>query len=847
MRRAPWRPEAEDDAAGPAGRHRAEASPSRARSVVLAVAGPLAIVASVLLVLRGYAFRGMITTQHGDILEQWLPFFDHLGRAIRGGHVPGYQPYALAGSPFANDPQTGWMYLPAMVLFTILPSGAAIRWFLVVQPILAGLGAYWFLRGERVMRPAATAGGLVLALMMADSHMGLELPFAGALAWTMLSLAAAARFVRAERWGPRLAWLGLTALAWGQIAAAHLSHGLVTGTALLLVYVAFRLAAKGRGERPAGPARWLAAASMLLLVAGALAAVNLGYLLPRIAYIPHTTLGMGYDALNALASRLSGQPMPAPRPRGALFAGGSWILGMASAPGSYLGAAAMALSFAGLWSKRLRGLAIMLLSFGAVFYVISLHGVAARLQPIVHGLPFADFYIHAPLRFRYGVIAVLPLLAGVGAHAWVAEAGWRRRVAMLAPGVALWWIANALVGRPVAFPPIFIVGSLAAAVVLAVVAWRPVLAWAIPCLLLVELTANGVLGARLPRHDTGAPWGPDLVPMVKVVDYLREGTIARAIAAGGDGRYLTLAAKGQNKAGRSRLLLHPKAWAALGDGRGSLFHVQAADGYNPTELVRYWEFVRSVQGRRETYNSSWFTAPVPPQAIDLLQVRWLIAPLATGPDAPGAALVTREGPWGLFEVRPTPSRATLFARWRVAASSDAARREVAAPGFDATGEVVLEREPGLTPGSATGGGSAVYRSDGPAAATVLVDAPAAAVVLIRNPFSPGWHATLDGRAVPIMPADFVDQAVAVPAGRHTIRLTYGDPTVGWGALGTGASLLVLFGLAGIGWIRSRRREGERLTIDFGRTGDAPHAGRGGGREAGSAHPGDPGPTDGQAP
>src|SRR5262249_37084786 len=180
--------------------------------------------------------------------------FDHLGRTLRSGHIPAYNPFSLAGAPLAADPQSGWMYLPAMVLFTVLPVTAAIRWFIVLQPILAGLGAYWFLRGEEVNRPASTAGGLVAALIMADSHMGLELPFAGALAWTLLALAAASRFVRCERWGPRLAWLAATALAWGRIAAAHLSHGLVTGTALLLAYIVFRLASRAHDRRDCGGA-----------------------------------------------------------------------------------------------------------------------------------------------------------------------------------------------------------------------------------------------------------------------------------------------------------------------------------------------------------------------------------------------------------------------------------------------------------------------------------------------------------------------------------------------------------------------------------------------------------------
>jgi hypothetical protein len=125
------------------------------RRIGLACVGPAVIVLAVLIVLRSYAFRGMITTQHGDILEYWLPFFDYLGSTLRSGHVPGFNPYSLAGIPFAPDPQTGWMYLPAMALFTALPAAVAIRWFLVIQPILAGLGVYWFLRSEAPRRPAA--------------------------------------------------------------------------------------------------------------------------------------------------------------------------------------------------------------------------------------------------------------------------------------------------------------------------------------------------------------------------------------------------------------------------------------------------------------------------------------------------------------------------------------------------------------------------------------------------------------------------------------------------------------------------------------------------------------------
>jgi hypothetical protein len=789
----------------------APASHGRLVGFALAAAGPVVIVAAVLVVMRGYAFRGMITTQHGDILEQWLPVFDHLGRTLRSGHIPAFDPYSLAGVPFAADPQTGWMYLPAMLLFTALPSAVAIRWFLVLQPILAGLGVYGFLRAERTNRPAATAGGLVMALVLASSFLGLEIPFAGAIAWTSVTLAAAARLVRAERTGPRLVWLALTALGWGQIAGAHLSHGLVIGTGLLTFYLAYGML----GPAVRGRRAWTSALGWFALTLIALPAVNLAVLLPRVVYLPHTTLGLGYTKLADLLGDLTRTPQHAVG--GAPIAVGStWVLGLASAPGAYLGAIALALAFAGLWSKRHRGLAITLLAFGAVAFVAALRGLALWLRPHIAGLPFADFYLHTPARFRIGAVLVLPILIGLGVHAWCEPATLRRRAAMLAPGVAVWWVANALVGPAHAFPTLFLLGSLAAVAVLALTAWRPALAWLIPSLLLVELMANGVLGARVPRQATGSPWTPNVVPMVNAGDYLREGAIARAIATGGDGRFVTLAPKGQDRTGR-HVLLAPAAWAALGDQRAILFGLQDAGGYNPTQLVRYWQFVRAVDRRRIHYNAAFFVPPVPAYALDLLNVRWEVAPTHAGPADPIASLVTTEGRWSLYERSPAPGRASLLGSWRVVGSPGDARRAVTAPGFDPSAEAVLERDPGLgtaglPPGSAAGSnpGTAVYRSDGPASGTVLVNAAGPGIVLIRNPFGPGWHATLDGRPVPLLATDFVDQGVAVPAGSHVIRVRFEDPSIGWGALGSGIALLLLLGTAGIATLVARRREGADL-------------------------------------
>ena len=217
-----------------------EATRSRARRAAAALAGPLLIVSCVVIAMRGFVFWNLLTNQHPDILAFWLPRSCFLGRSLAAGHVPLWNPFEMAGTPFAADPQSGWLYLPSMLASWLLPCGTGLRAFIVLQPVVAGLGLYWFLRMERLHRAAATAGGLSLALIIAASIVGISLPFAGTLAWTTLALVGASGFMRAGRLSRRLLWTALAALAWGQVANAHMSHGLVMCTGLVMAYIAAR-------------------------------------------------------------------------------------------------------------------------------------------------------------------------------------------------------------------------------------------------------------------------------------------------------------------------------------------------------------------------------------------------------------------------------------------------------------------------------------------------------------------------------------------------------------------------------------------------------------------------------
>src|SRR5919106_280060 len=578
------------------------------RSRLGPAAGPLLIVLVVLVVLHDFAFGSRISAQHPDVLAYWLPTHCYLGNTLAAGDIPTWNPHVMGGVPFAADPQSGWMYLPAMALYTVLPCSVALPWFITLQPIIAGLGGYAFLRSEETSRAASAMGGVVLALAMAGSSVTLALPFAGALAWTMVLLAAASRYLRAPAWGSRLLWLGLAAVAWGQVAAAHLSDGLAIGTAALAAYVAGRLIADVRSGRRSGRDAGLAVA--LLVVA--LPLVNLAYLLPRIAYLPRTNLAVGYETLP-----------------------------------------------------------VAMAGFALACYVLSLEAVAVALKPVLLRVPLGSFYLHAPWRLRLAFLVVVPLLAAFGLDAWRSARGAAERAWILVPGLVLWWLLPAMVADPARLA-LLAAGAALGGGAIWLVARRPALGWSVPAVVAVELTVASLSGQTFPRElvRTGVepptktrPLTPLLEPDWSVADYLRSGPLTAALPPAGTGRFFGQDREIVDGNGRGYLgSQRPRDWGLMANQRAMLFGLEDVQGYNPFQLRRYWLFVRAISHERIRYNTAVVLDP-PEVALRLLDVTALVAP-ASELRSRGLPVVTEQRRWGLTPLRGVPSRATLLTSWR---------------------------------------------------------------------------------------------------------------------------------------------------------------------------------------
>src|SRR5512132_2555248 len=296
--------------------------PSTARRLLNAAAGPTLIVGSVLIALRGIAFLPNLSDQHPDILSFWLPRSCMLGRAIADGHVPLWNPFEMSGTWFAADPQSGWLSLPTMASSWLFGCGDGLRALIVLNPILAGLGLFWFLRKEGLGRIAATAGGLSLAMAVSASILAISLPFAGTLAWTPFLLTGASGFFGRPGWR-RFAWLALAAFAWGQVATSHLSHGLVMATGLVVGYVIARSIREVRRDALHAVAAVGYALAFLLF----LPLANLAIVVPHFAVLARSSLSDGYGAIVGTVARTHATSEDVPIPSTGMW--GAWPLALA--------------------------------------------------------------------------------------------------------------------------------------------------------------------------------------------------------------------------------------------------------------------------------------------------------------------------------------------------------------------------------------------------------------------------------------------------------------------------------------------------------------------------------------
>ena len=764
-----------------------------------------------------------------DIITQYMPWYTYLGEQLRHGNIPGWMPFSFSGAPFAGDPQSGWMYFPAMAIFTVIGGTAGFKLLILFHMLLVSLSTYWLARLLGMSPFGAVAAGTLAILSGFLERTRCCTIHAEVAAWLPLAFVGIELAARARTRLAQFGWLAVCGLCVSQMLAGWLGQGAYYGILAVGAYTAYRTLLSPP-DRPPIIARLLRLAGFggVILVTGfGLAAAGV---LPRLDVVSHTPLANGYEAaskmwsISTLADHLVSRDNRVSR----------W----------YAGAAALALAilapFIAGTRYRVRfwlfyAIGVLLLVFSQLFIWWPLYRVLPR---------FEGLHQHLPDRILTVFYLAVALLAGAFIDVIATGSPSRRRLAMVALAILAMVPAAAgiewLSEQRIDWPPL--AGVAAAAVLVAVVAWRP--------------NTGRIVAVFLIALMVFMPTG--LIALQRISPNASDQTTLRAVAnytnTSGAGAFLRnleqtegpfrfygydpalLYFSNQQRTYVVQPVSKPYAPAILVNNRAVLLGLQDIQGYNPVQLARYVTYMTAANGTDQSYHAAnvmyrGWESPL----IDLLNARYLVIPAEIPAGRPDLQHIAERMKTVYADdmVRVVENPDALPRAWIVHDAQTASDEQTLQLLNDGTVDprttALLTTDttiPSLTAPAAGDNGSVQITSYSGDRIQLQVQTGADGIVMLSEQWDPGWRVYVDGQRSELLRADYLLRGVPVTAGTHTIELRYQPASLHNGLLisiGTAAVIVVaLVALAVVGrkrfppiapderpsdpWRRIRRRE-----------------------------------------
>lgn len=736
-----------------------------------------------------------------DIVSFYLPWYSHMGESLRNLDIPGWNPYILSGTPFAGDPQSGWWYFPAMVLFTALPATSAFKALILFHFLLASLGMYIFARLLGIGAIGAFAGAIVFGISQnagIASCCTIHLQLAP---WLPVALIGIELSLKQDRWSKRLPGLSLSAVAISQIAAAWVGQGmyyalLVVGTYFvwrsLLMPLVKRSALRKQLASTLGSGAITFGLGFMLAAAG---------LLPRLDVVRRSFVG---------SDTYKGEIRPPAW-------GTDWfhVVEMLTRfrwdwyP-FYIGGAALVLALIGaaasLEMPRLR-------YFVAIWLIVAVLPVRdTPIQRFFYLLPeFQNLHMHDPKR----ILVVFPLataaLVAGGVHGLQSQLQYRR-VRLAAPVLALATFTYCFFNwhrywsKPNHADYIIAVSAVATAIVLIASDRRKshLLQWVGVAILIGALIWDPAGMAF--RKSLGTPYDHQ---MQQTVDILASGNQSEGSSAFlkaldaevGPFRYFGFVGPSGEEFQAHELFARDWVAPLLINNRAMRLGLYDAQGYDPAQLNSYLEYFAILNGFRRDYHEALvYRQGVGSPLLDMLNVEYVIVPVDESlyPDAEGAlrlpsdyALVYEDSTARIYRNPNALPRAwTVHEVQSMSALNalNALAQGTADPRKTALVDNAIVSVQPLAEGTIDRVEVTTYQPD---SVEISVSAGSDAMLILADVMDSGWNATVDGDKVSILTVNGLLRGVAVPAGTHTVHFEYQPASLTIGVLVSSIAALAM--------------------------------------------------------
>lgn len=237
------------------------------------------------------------------------------------------------------------------------------------------------------------------------------------------------------------------------------------------------------------------------------------------------------------------------------------------------------------------------------------------------------------------------------------------------------------------------------------------------------------------------------------------------------------------------------------------YRLPSIEGYDPLYIERYGEFITSPSdGKVKSPERSVVAFPkngaYTPKAVDLLGIKYVVHKISDGRNVWAFPywtypenqfkLIFDDGKFQVYENTKVFPRAFLLGKYRVVYDKQKIIDTMFLKNFDLRNGVVLEDDPKIKQVEEEVGEARIIRY-GPNNIDVETNSNSDSILLLTDNFYPGWKATVDGQETQIFRADYTFRAIIVPRGEHAVQFTY-DPfsfklglyLAGLGLIGTGS-------------------------------------------------------------
>ena len=761
-----------------------------------------------------------------DILNQSYPLARLIHQICRSGRLPYWNPYLNFGQPILEDPNSLFFY-PTTLLIVLLPVRVAFQMHFVLHFMLAAIGAYWLARRWQQSHLAAFFAALFFVFSGPVLSLGSFYNEVACAAWIPWALLATDRAVARRSIRP---WLLLALVFLMQFLAGE-PFTLLATFGLCFAYALFQT---GFFRRPFARSNLTVLAAFVLTGAlmTALAAVQLlpatvllrGSLRGAIGFPFSQNTYWSLHPLQLIGTIVAGFPDP-------MFTATSlWtpVLNFGNKPyfpSLFLGFVPLFLAFIGCTMARDRrrnfagasALVLLLLAFGRF---TPLYRLALFALPILKLVRF-------PIKLLVPVMLPVALLSGWGIDVMrrLEKAQSRRDAGVLASltvvAAVAWllWGASWLLPQWVIFAAKVVLHRTMVAMGISPVGpfgsqavhgaaqyFLNMLRWQEPGV------AGLTLGAALwfAGHRRGDRRTRLALPLalavaagqLLLVNYSANPTVPGSFyayrppvlhnfaASQMPYRYADIFGGPPLPAVSDKALEQPLDFGPIPAARN--LDAPAAAAFQERLLLEHGGMLEDAEGISNVDPEWSFPVPLyqfwvfalhkvasPAQSLCLMgrsDVRYqilggqgnyetarMVAPVADGTPFPSY----------LYENRCFLPRAYVAGGSVYSPDADATLARLADPDFDARHTVIMEsKNVADSPSASTQAGQVDSFHRTPNSVTLQVQLSRSGYVVLLDRFDPSWHATVDGREVPILRANHMFRAVRAEAGWHTVRFYY---------------------------------------------------------------------------